>query len=140
MDDSYIDDQCADYLEKKAEAEVDKAQVDFNKMYAERERLWHKLAKLFKDQGMPVSHVIFQLSVEDLITVLIGMIQEGRFDPDDPLFFPPTLVDTVTDGCEEGIEWGAVLRYAVLEYNSDLKEERRRYECGHLPSKGGAGS
>lgn len=93
---------------------------EMNKMYAERERLWHEIANLCRREGIKLSRPLFMLTIEDLVWVLAEKAQQGSFDINDANLFMPDLIAMVEEEMDYELEWHPVMEHFINEYKSDL--------------------
>lgn len=90
--------------------------TEFLDEYDAQEKLRVKIAQGLWGNGFPLSHVIFQLSAEDVVSVLIDMARDGKFNVDAPEIFMPSLIASVEDDIEEVIDWRPLVRACVYQY------------------------
>ena len=85
---------------------------EFLKQHELQERIREDLARELRKEGIPLSHIVFQLAAEDIVDVLAEMVMEGRFEADEYL---PTLIAEIEDVLDEAIDWRPVIKALVFE-------------------------
>ena len=84
--------------------------------WEQRQVIKTELTHQLWDNGIPISSIVFQLSVEDVLDVLSDMVIDGKFDKDDPDVDLFAIIGTIQDDLEDVIDWRTSMKACLFAY------------------------